>query len=438
MSVLRLTQLGKLVYPDRPITYGIVQPGPDVAPEGIPLIRGKDYSSGKVDTSELYHVLPSIDKPYARSKVKAGDILLSIVGYLGQVAEVPESMEGANITQTTARISVDPEKACAHYLFQYFQSTAFRDEVRKFEKGSAQPGLNLSDLAKFEIHLTPRSEQTKIAEILSTVDRAISQTEALIAKQQRLKTGLMQDLLTRGIDEHGNLRSEQTHQFKDSPLGRIPVDWEVKPLSHYVARLDAGVSVNADDTPCGSGQIGVLKTSALSKGLFLPLQNKSVIREDLRRVRTSPRANTILISRMNTPALVGESAFVDRDYPDLFLPDRIWMTVFQEGKETAGKWLSFILVSSDARNYISLNATGTSGSMKNLPKKSLLNMPLRSPSCLDETQRIAEALIRIENNGIQSASQLNIFRSLKTALMQDLLTGRKRVTDLLDKAEALA
>ena len=52
------------------------------------------------------------------------------------------------------------------------------------------------------------TEQIKIAEILSTVDRAIEQTEALIAKQQRIKTGLMQDLLTRGIDEHGNLRSE--------------------------------------------------------------------------------------------------------------------------------------------------------------------------------------------------------------------------------------
>ena len=59
------------------------------------------------------------------------------------------------------------------------------------------------------------------------MDRAIEQTEALIAKQQRIKTGLMQDLLTRGIDEHGNLRSESTHKFKDSPLGRDSVEWDV-------------------------------------------------------------------------------------------------------------------------------------------------------------------------------------------------------------------
>ena len=60
---------------------------------------------------------------------------------------------------------------------------------------------------------------SRLPKILSTVDRAIEQTEALISKHQRIKTGLMQDLLTRGIGEHGNLRSEQTHQFKDSPLG---------------------------------------------------------------------------------------------------------------------------------------------------------------------------------------------------------------------------
>jgi len=98
--------------------------------------------------------------------------------------------------------------------------------------GSGIPHVDKEVLGQLEIIKFPKPEQTKIAEILSTVDRAIEQTEALIAKQQRIKTGLMQDLLTRGIDEHGNLRSEKTHKFKDSPLGRIPVEWEVKKIGH--------------------------------------------------------------------------------------------------------------------------------------------------------------------------------------------------------------
>ena len=88
-------------------------------------------------------------------------------------------------------------------------------------RGSGNQGgdtLNKQKLKKilFEYPESER-EQAKIAEVLSTVDRAIEETEAFIAKQQRIKTGLMQDLLTRGIDEHGNLRSEQTHEFNDSP-----------------------------------------------------------------------------------------------------------------------------------------------------------------------------------------------------------------------------
>lgn len=81
---------------------------------------------------------------------------------------------------------------------------------------------------------TSKLEQARIGEILSAVDLAIEQIEALIAKQQRVKTGLMHDLLTRGIDEHGNLRSDQTHKFKDSSLGKIPVSWLTNELGALV------------------------------------------------------------------------------------------------------------------------------------------------------------------------------------------------------------
>ncbi len=89
---------------------------------------------------------------------------------------------------------------------------------------------------------TNKSEQIKIADILLTVDHAIEQTEALIAKQQRIKTGLMQDLLTRGIDEQGNLRSEETHEFKESALGRIPVEWEVRTLGELAVYVGSGIT----------------------------------------------------------------------------------------------------------------------------------------------------------------------------------------------------
>ena len=102
--------------------------------------------------------------------------------------------------------------------------------------GSGIPHIDKEIFGNLAITEFDSREQSKIAEVLSTVDRAIEETEALIAKQQRIKTGLMQDLLTRGIDERDNLRSERTHKFKESPLGRIPVEWECKELSQVLVQ----------------------------------------------------------------------------------------------------------------------------------------------------------------------------------------------------------
>ncbi|MEK7827232.1 MAG: restriction endonuclease subunit S [Thermodesulfobacteriota bacterium] len=137
--------------------------------------------------------------------------------------------------------------------------------------GSTRFGLSISSIEDLEIPLAPRPEQTKIAEILSTVDRAIEQTEALIAKQQRIKTGLMQDLLTRGIDEHGNLRTEQTHQFKNSPLGRIPVEWEVDEFGHSVeSAMDGpfGSNLKSDHYVDEPG-VRVIRLGNIGNGKFL-------------------------------------------------------------------------------------------------------------------------------------------------------------------------
>ena len=88
--------------------------------------------------------------------------------------------------------------------------------------------LNKPKLREIPLDLPPLPEQRRIAEILDTLDEAIRKTEQVIAKLQQMKQGLLHDLLTRGIDEHGELRDPERHpeQFRDSPLGRIPRGWE--------------------------------------------------------------------------------------------------------------------------------------------------------------------------------------------------------------------
>ena len=118
----------------------------------------------------------------------------------------------------------------------YYALKGWEDYLKGQTSGSGIPHVDKEILGNLSIFNCKKLEQIKIAEILSTVDQAIEQTEALISKQQRIKTGLMQDLLRRGIDEDGNLRSEDTHEFKDSPLGRIPVEWEVSTIDELLSR----------------------------------------------------------------------------------------------------------------------------------------------------------------------------------------------------------
>ena len=151
-----------------------------------------------------------------------GTVLLSFKLSIGRVA-----IAAVPLFTNEAIAGLSPTGLTRDFLFHGLQGWDLLQGVDQAVKGAT---LNKKKLNKFLFEY-PESEceQAKIADVLSTVDRAVEKTEALIAKKQRIKTGLMQGLLTRGIDEHGNLRSEQTHEFKDSPLGADPgrVDCEL-------------------------------------------------------------------------------------------------------------------------------------------------------------------------------------------------------------------
>ncbi|MHA3793607.1 restriction endonuclease subunit S [Sphingomonas sp. YL-JM2C] len=172
-----------------------------------------------------------------------------------------------------------------------------------------------------------------------------------------------------------------------------PANWQAASLGDVVDMLTAGVSVNADNRQIDDGEIGVLKTSCVSGGHFAANEHKAVLAGEVDRVRTPVRAGSIIISRMNTPALVGANAYVDEDRPDLFLPDRLWQ--LRTNHRADCRWLSYYMQSSSFRRFIDDIATGTSGSMKNISKERLLQASLALPP-LDEQRRIAEVLRSVD------------------------------------------
>ena len=125
--------------------------------------------------------------------------------------------------------------------FLYYLLLFLRDYINtNFFQGSGLKHLKKKDLKSFEIAVpSSKVEQKRISDALSKVDEAIDQTDALITKYESIKKGLMADLLTNGIDAAGNIRIESTHQYKDSPIGRIPVEWECVEMSSLMTAIDA-------------------------------------------------------------------------------------------------------------------------------------------------------------------------------------------------------
>ncbi len=308
-----------------------------------------------------------------------------------------------------------------------FYSLEHKD-IQSFIVGGTRSKLNQSALRAISFSLpTSKSEQSKIAEILSTVDRAIEQTEALIAKQQRIKTGLMQDLLTRGIDEHGNLRSEQTHEFKDSPLGKIPVEWEVKKLKDCYAE-PARNGLYKPKEFYGFGQ-KMIHMPQMFRGLVVDVQSAVrviVDRSEIDRFRL--KIHDLLIARRS---LVLEGAGRCSLVPEVNEPTTFESSIIRvrlKLNEFNAEYANFFF-NSEAGYRMRLPfirqvaVSGVSG-------EDVGEFSLPVPQ-LNEQNRIVEALKQSDMLIQRMTLNAQKLARMKTALMQDLLTGKKRVNILL-------
>lgn len=215
--------------------------------------------------------------------------------------------------------------------------------------------------------------------------------------------------------------------YKQTEVGVIPEDWEVARADKYISKLEAGVSVNSVADGKTAGLHKVLKTSCASAGKFDPEEAKEILPKDLRRAKLNPQINTIIVSRMNTPDLVGECGYVTDTHPELFLPDRLWMTHHRNDVPHSAKWLAECLAYPPVSGRIKSVATGTSGSMKNLSKEAFLSSLLPAPTNPEEQKAIAEALSDVDGLIVGLEALIAKKRNLKTATMQQLLTGKTRL-----------
>ncbi len=195
-------------------------------------------------------------------------------------------------------------------------------------------------------------------------------------------------------------------------------EWEQRKLSDVIKEIATGKSVNSEDVGVSEKEIGVLKTSCVSYNYFNHAEAKKVKDEEIGLVRCPVVKNTIIISRMNTPDKVGACGYVAENHDNLFLPDRLWRLTFNE--ETEPYFIFTELISETYKTSIKAMASGTSGSMHNIPKDLFLKLEVNIPSLIEEQKKISEYFSNIDNLITLHLRKCDETKKLKKYMLQKM------------------
>lgn len=190
----RAAALGDCVCEDRPICYGILMPGTG-HPAGVPVVKVKNIRDGVIAEGGLLLTSPAIDEQYRRSRIRGGDLLVTIRGTTGRIARVPATLTGANITQDSARLSIR-DGICADYVFHVLAGEDLQQQIRDHTRGQAVQGINIGDVRKLRLQLPPYAKQVQIAGVLSDLDTRAAAERNVLATLRSAKASLAASLLS--------------------------------------------------------------------------------------------------------------------------------------------------------------------------------------------------------------------------------------------------
>ncbi len=372
-----------------------------------------------------------VNKPIPEHlKTRKGDILICARNgsraLIGKNAQIDERAEGMTFG---AFMSVF-RSPYNDYLSKVFNSALFEYQSGTFLTATINQ-LTTANLNSFEVPLPPKSERQTIANFL---DHETAKIDTLIERQQQLikllrekRQAVISHAVTKGLNPQAPMKDSGVEW-----LGEVPEHWGVLRLKHLIESLESGVSVNAADIPARTDEVGVLKTSCVYTRTFRAEENKTVVPEDVHRVKCPVRKGAIIISRMNTPELVGASALVNEDVSNVYLPDRLWQTNFNQKVDLDSEYLAHFMTVEGFRVQISLAAEGASSSMQNIAKEDYLSINCLLPP-LSEQQQIVqyirqrlEYFSKLDSNANDA---VNLLKERRTALISAAVTGKIDVRD---------
>ncbi len=305
--------------------------------------------------------------------------------------------------------------------FLYYQMLRSKERYQSLGIGSTFLEVNKRDTERFEVLVAPSKEQPRIAEILTTVDEAIEQTEALIAKTQQIKAGLMHDLFTRGVTPDGHLRpprAEAPKLYKESPLGWIPKEWEVRPCSKVSELITVGIVIRPAQYYVAEGVPAFRSANIREDGLdssdlvFISPRSNALLS------KSQVRAGDVLSVRTGYP---GTSAVVPPAYAGANCID-ILITRPSQGLRSG--FLSAWINSSFGKEQVLRKQGGLAQQHFNVGE--LRDLLVAVPGVPEQDEILARQSA-VNDRLAEEGALARKYQSLKAGLMHDLLTGRVRV-----------
>jgi len=275
--------------------------------------------------------------------------------------------------------------------------------------------INLPLLKSLLIPLPPLPEQRRIAEILSTVDDAIQKVDAAITKTERLKKGLLHELLTKGIGHK---------EFKDTEIGRIPKEWEVVRLREVISLYQNGIW-GEDPVPLQKSY-PVIRSTEITHDGKLDLSTVAYRRipdEKVAKYKLQD-GDILMVASSGSANLIGRvTLFKQPEDNKIYLFSNFMIRI--RPRDIDPHFLYYFLSSPRYYHFLrSLQQTSTG--LRNLPKKDFLRLKIPLPP-LPEQRRIAEILSTVDQKLDLLKRRKEKLIRIKKGLMNDLLTGKRRV-----------
>lgn len=238
--------LGRLVDEERAISYGIVQPGAH-EPGGVPIVRVNNLRAGRILTDEVLKVGQAIEANYARTRLCGGEVLLSLVGTIGECAVVPAELAGWNVARAVAvipvRKGIDPR-----WVAMCLRSVEVQGLIRAWATTTVQATLNLRDVRQLPILLPSDRERERITQVVTALDDKIEQNRRTARALERLARAIFrawfvdfEPVQAKAAGAASFPSMPQTAfdalptRLVDSAIGPVPEGWEVKALPEAIA-----------------------------------------------------------------------------------------------------------------------------------------------------------------------------------------------------------